>query len=55
MSRRRVNATGRVVREAAVARARAIRQSSVAPQAPQSCGVVRTCGGGTGVPFVMAP
>jgi hypothetical protein len=22
---------------------------------PQSCGVVRTCGGGTGVPFVMAP
>jgi hypothetical protein len=22
---------------------------------PQLCGVVRTCGGGTGVPFVMAP
>jgi hypothetical protein len=22
---------------------------------PQSCGVVRTCGGGTEVPFVMAP
>jgi hypothetical protein len=22
---------------------------------PQSCGVVRTCGGGTGVLFVMAP
>jgi hypothetical protein len=22
---------------------------------PLSCGVVRTCGGGTGVPFVMAP
>jgi hypothetical protein len=33
----------------------ATRQPSVAPQAPQSCGVVRTCGGGTRVPFVMAP
>jgi hypothetical protein len=36
-------------------RRRAVRRSSVAPQAPQSCGVVCTCGGGTRVPFVMAP
>jgi hypothetical protein len=36
-------------------RRRAIRWSSVAPQALQSWGVVRTCGGGTRVPFVMAP
>jgi hypothetical protein len=36
-------------------RQRAIRRPSVAPQALQSWGVVRTCGGGTGVPFVMAP
>jgi hypothetical protein len=28
---------------------------SAGPPTPQSCGVVRTCGGGTGVPFVMAP
>jgi hypothetical protein len=32
----------------------AVRRSSVAPQAPPSSGVVRTRGGGTGVPFVMA-
>jgi hypothetical protein len=33
-------------------RRRAARRSSVAPQAPlPSSGVVRTCGGGTGVPF----
>jgi hypothetical protein len=31
----------------------AVRRSSVAPQAPPSSGVVRTCEGGTGVPFVM--
>jgi hypothetical protein len=36
-------------------RRHAVRRSSVAPQAPRSSGVVRTCGGGTGVPFVMAP
>jgi hypothetical protein len=35
-------------------RRRAVRRSSVAPQAPPSSGVVRTRGGGTGVPFVMA-
>jgi hypothetical protein len=36
-------------------RRRAARQSSVAPQAfPHGVGFVRTCGGGTGVPFVMA-
>jgi hypothetical protein len=35
---------------------RAVRWSSVAPQPPpQSSGVVRTYGGGNGVPFVMAP
>jgi hypothetical protein len=35
-------------------RSPASRPELVAPQAPR-CGVVRTYGGGTGVPFVMAP
>jgi hypothetical protein len=37
-------------------RRRAVRRSSVTPQPPPPplSGVVRTCGGGTGVPFVMA-
>jgi hypothetical protein len=36
-------------------RSLASRPELVAPQAPQCGGVVRTRGGGTGVPFVMAP
>jgi hypothetical protein len=37
-----------------IGRRRAARRPAIAPRVPQSCGVVRTRGDGTGVPFVMA-